>query len=346
MRAVGRYPGRYLRRSIRWSMGFCALIGVALLSGTALGQELDFAPPSLLDQWDEASPRFNLSSCGVEGIECEPVSRGELMSNTRGGKSISGATRYGALLDVPVLIDLDAVECPLPGRIFALGQNTHGEGLSRRFVGDKLVVSNINSLKNITQVGELWWEFPLLHEDLVVRVGKQDINTEFLVMEVADDFVQSSFGLSPSDGLPSYPAQGMGAIVLAQAAEELQIRFGFSDNDISLVILEAELATSSSDSQLPGTIEFGAAYGERLVPVMTGCSSLVRFAPLTLLAPVSRPSKVTLSAHLDELTTDVARLATAIVNPKPVGIATEPSTTGIAFEVATHQLAGLLDTVP
>jgi hypothetical protein len=46
----------------------------------------------------------------------------------------------------------------------------------------------------------------LFDDQVVVRLGKQDLNTEFLVTDLAGDYIQSSFGLSPSAGFPSYPA--------------------------------------------------------------------------------------------------------------------------------------------
>ena len=123
------------------------------------------------------------------GITLEPIYYSELFTNTRGGLSTNDATKYNALLDLAITFDFNAMKVPLPGRFFLLGQNTHGRGLTENFVGDTQTVSNIDSFDNIMQVSEYWWEFSLFDENVAVRLGKQDLNTEFLVMDLASEWV-------------------------------------------------------------------------------------------------------------------------------------------------------------
>jgi porin len=206
------------------------------------------------------------------GILLEPVYYGEVFTNTRGEISASEATRYEALFDLPLTIDFQKMQSPLPGRFFLLAQNTHGQGITEDFVGDTQVISNIDSGDNIAQVSEYWWEFGLLDDDVTVRLGKQDLNTEFLLVEMAEDFIQSSFGLSPSSaGLPTYPDPSMGAVVLGQLTPSLRLKlgiwdgladgggWGFSGNDVILLIGELEYKYSLLDGLLPGVLELGLA---------------------------------------------------------------------------------------
>lgn len=205
-------------------------------------------------------------------VRVEPFYCGEVFSNTRGGRSTKGATRYLGLLDVPVTIDLERLASPLPGTFFLLGQNTHGQGISEEFVGDAQVLSNIDSFRNIAQVSEYWWEFQLFGDDMTVRLGKQDLNTEFLFMELAADFIQSTFGLSPSTAFPTYPDQSAGAVVLVQLAESWQLKagvwdafasgngWGFSGNDSVLAIAEVERPYALAGDRLPGVVAVGAVY--------------------------------------------------------------------------------------
>jgi porin len=207
------------------------------------------------------------------GISLEPVYYGEVFSNTRGGISTRNATRYEALLDLPLTLDFERMHVPLPGNFFLLAQNTHGRGLTEDFVGDTQVLSNIDSFDNIMQVSEYWWELGLFHDEVTVRLGKQDLNTEFLLMDLAEDFIQSSFGLSPSSaGLPTYPDPSMGAVVLGQLTPSLRLKlgiwdgladgggWGFSGNDVILLIGELECKYSLSDGRLPGILDLGIAY--------------------------------------------------------------------------------------
>jgi porin len=206
------------------------------------------------------------------GILAEPVYYGEVFTNTRGGISTDSATRYHGLLELPVALDFEKMQVPVPGEFFLLGQNTHGRGLSEDFVGDTLVLSDIDAFGNVMQVGEYWWQWGLLDGDVTVRLGKQDVNTEFVFMESAVDFIQSSFELTPSAGLPSYPLQSMAGVVLVQLRESLQLKlgvwdafakkesWGISNNEVVLLIGELEYKYALLDGTLPGTLSLGAGY--------------------------------------------------------------------------------------
>ena len=206
-------------------------------------------------------------------ITVEPVYYGEVFTNTRGGIRTSGATQYEGLLDLLFTVDLEQTRMPLPGRFVFLAQNTHGRGLTEDFIGDTQVISNIDSGDNISQISEYWWELGLLDDDVTLRLGKQDVNTEFLLVEMAEDFIQSSFGLSPSSaGLPTYPDPSMAAVLLSQLTNRTRLKlgiwdglasggsWGFSGNDVILLIGELEHKYSLYGGRLPGIFELGLAY--------------------------------------------------------------------------------------
>ena len=216
-----------------------------------------------------------LTKCIAEdrAITVEPVYFGEVFTNTRGGIRTSGATQYEGLLDLLFTVDLEQTRMPLPGRFVFLAQNTHGRGLTEDFIGDTQVISNIDSGDNISQISEYWWELGLLDDDVTLRLGKQDVNTEFLLVEMAEDFIQSSFGLSPSSaGLPTYPDPSMAAVLLSQLTNRTRLKlgiwdglasggsWGFSGNDVILLIGELEHKYSLYGGRLPGIFELGIAY--------------------------------------------------------------------------------------
>lgn len=207
---------------------------------------------------------------GDHGVAVAPVYYGEVMTNTRGGRSTSGATRYLGLLDLPVTLDFEKMGCPVPGRFFLLGQTTHGEGLTDNFVGDTLVVSNNDSFVNITRVGEYWWEGSVFDDAVRVRLGKQDVNTEFLLIETAEDFIQSTFGMSPSTAFPTYPDQSMAAVVLLELSDSWHARAGIwsafssggnwggSGNDSLFVVGELQYSYALFSGRLPGKLTLAA----------------------------------------------------------------------------------------
>ena len=206
------------------------------------------------------------------GISIEPVYYGEVFTNARGGLSTNDATQYQALFDLPLTVDFAKMQVPVPGKFFLLAQNTHGRGLTEDFVGDTLVLSDIDSFHNIMQVSEYWWEFGLLDDSVIVRLGKQDVNTEFLFMDLAVDFIQSTFELTPSATLPTYPAPSMAAVALVKLDESLRLKFGLWDalarggswgisgNDTVLVVGELEYRYAFFDGVFPGTLALGAGY--------------------------------------------------------------------------------------
>ena len=61
----------------------------------------------------------------------------------------------------------------------------------------------------------------MLDDNVTVRVGKQDVNSEFFFIDLATDFIQSTFGLSPSTAFPTYPDPSMAAVVLLQLHERM-----------------------------------------------------------------------------------------------------------------------------
>ena len=106
---------------------------------------------------------------------------------------------------------------------------------------------------------------------MTVRLGKQDLNTEFVYIDLAVDFIQSSFELTPSAGLPSFPDPSMAGVVLMQLKDSLQLKvgvwdalasggsWGFSGNDTVVVIGELEYKYALHEGQLPGIIALSAA---------------------------------------------------------------------------------------
>ncbi len=219
-----------------------------------------------------------IASTGGDGIRVEPIYIGEVFSNTRGGLNTNDATRYLGQLNLAISLEGAAVSRSLPGQFHLLAQNTHGQGLTTNFVGDTQVVSNIDAYRNIMQVSEYWWECSSMDEAITFRLGKQEFNTEFLAIDTASNFVQSTFGLSPSTAFPTYPNQSFGAVLILQLAESWRLKsgvwdafskggnWGFSGNSSAIAAAELEYTYALGNGQLPGIASIGAVYesGERI----------------------------------------------------------------------------------
>lgn len=115
-------------------------------------------------------------------------------------------------LDVAVTLDSEGLGLWKGGKLYVLGQNNHGPGINQA-VGSVTEISNIEAAP-YTQLGEFFFEQNLF--DVVrFRLGKQDANREFGTPRFGGNFINNNFGMLPSSPLPSYPTNGLGAVVVA-----------------------------------------------------------------------------------------------------------------------------------
>jgi len=162
------------------------------------------------------------------GVTIEYIYTGEVFSNTRGGLSTRDATNYRGLFEMVVTADLDEIGLPPGGTLFVYGQNGHGRGITEDFVGDMQTLSNIDA-PEFTQISEYWWQRGMLDELVTVRLGKQDCNAEFAIVDLGGDFVNSSFGFAPTIPMPTYPDPSMAVVTFFQLTEQTVFKAGVWD---------------------------------------------------------------------------------------------------------------------
>jgi porin len=119
-------------------------------------------------------------------------------------------------IDAAITLDLGKLAGWTGATLYALGQNNHGD-LINDHVGSAIGVTNLEAAP-YTQLTELFLEQSLLDDRLKIRVGKQDTNRDFGTPRFGGNFINNNFGMFPNSPLPSYPATGLGAIVIAQPA--------------------------------------------------------------------------------------------------------------------------------
>ncbi|MHB8957589.1 MAG: carbohydrate porin [Pirellulaceae bacterium] len=207
---------------------------------------------------------------GPWGVEY--IYTGETSTNMRGGIRTRDATRYLGLFDLAVTGELDETGFPPGGTVFLLAENSHGRGLTEQYVGDQQVLSNIDGGTPFTQVTEYWWQRSLLEEFITVRLGKQDANAEFAVVELGGDFVNSSYGMHHNIPMPAWPHPSMGVVTQFRIAEPLVLKagvfdgaalggsWGFSGTGETFSIGECEATWSFDDGSFPGDCHVGMWY--------------------------------------------------------------------------------------
>jgi porin len=130
---------------------------------------------------------------------------------------------YRGNVDLVVMLDTEKLELWPCGRFMVYGQHAHGRGVSGR-LAPIVAVSNLEA-EEFTQLSELWLE-QCLGPSVTVRLGKQDANRDFAGPRFAGNFINSSYGASPSVPMPSFPAPGVGAALFVAVTDSLGARGG------------------------------------------------------------------------------------------------------------------------
>lgn len=232
------------------------------------GQLSHALPPEVSRAEDAATGIFADYLHGQDPIAAKYAYIGEVFTNTRGGRSTRRAVDYMGVFDVALDLDLERLGCFAGGELFVYAQEIHGRGITERYVGDFQVLSNIDAPDRM-QVSEYWWQRGFFDGRLTVRLGKQDANTEFAVVDAAVDFIQSSYGFHPTIPMPSYPDSSMAAVGQLQLSETVGFacgvfdglpdgrNWGFSNSGVTFSIYELETQWELFHEQLPGALHGG-----------------------------------------------------------------------------------------
>ena len=181
-----------------------------------------------VEEPEEAPGLLGYALHGRGGVAVEYVYTGEVMNNMRGGLNTRKATEYRGNFDLTVTTDLDRLGFFPGGTFFIYGQNGHGRGLTEGHVCDCQTLSNIDA-PDFAQVSEYWWERSLGDGPITVRLGKQDTNTEFAVVDLGGDFINSSFGFAPNIPLVTFPDPSAAVVTFFQLTEWLNFKVGVWD---------------------------------------------------------------------------------------------------------------------
>jgi len=132
-----------------------------------------------------------------------------------------------------------------------------------------------------TQISEIWYEQLLLDNKLRVKIGKIDANSEFAAPDNSGEFLNSSYGVSPTVlGIPAYPDAAFGANAFIYPTRNWYLGVGIYDgsaqngrltgsygpaglwhDDSSLFsIAEVGYRWVCADNTLPGHVGVGVTY--------------------------------------------------------------------------------------
>jgi len=156
--------------------------------------------------------------------------------------SVSGGVRTGAIytgrLDLGTTIDLEKVAGWTGATFHANMYQIHGDGLSRDYIGNLMLVSGVEALP-ATRLYELWIEQALAGGKVAVRVGQQASDVEFIDSAYDDIFVNSALGWPGITGInlpaggPSPPLAVPGIRVKAELSDRITAYLALFDGDAS-----------------------------------------------------------------------------------------------------------------
>jgi porin len=170
----------------------------------------------------EGSPEGWLEA---HGISAELVSKADVLSRVRGGLSRSHAPRYRGHLDLVTTFDTGKLGLWSGGTVVLVAQNGHGRGVSEGDVGDVQALSNIDA-HSFTQMSEWFLEQTLAGERLRVKVGRQDAAVDFGLVDFGAEFLNSSFGVIPTNPLPTFPDPAVGLSAFVDVTSEISVGAG------------------------------------------------------------------------------------------------------------------------
>ncbi|MDH3337505.1 MAG: carbohydrate porin [Gammaproteobacteria bacterium] len=172
-----------------------------------------------------------MSSVSSADTNLEVYYTGELLHNAKGG--IDTGSAYLSDAGLTIESGLDALFGGSGAKIFAYLLWNNGSTFSDRYVGDLQVVSNIDAARAV-RVYELWYQ-QTVADNLSLRFGLYDLNSEFDVIESASLFLNSShgvgaeFGQSGLNGPSIFPVTSLSVRLETSIGESGSLRYALLD---------------------------------------------------------------------------------------------------------------------
>ena len=171
------------------SWGLVAMLAMVVVCLNSPGANAEDAkPPSTLGLLTTSGLNDAFAKLG---IQFNVTYIGETLGNASGGVRQGGV--FTGRLDLGTDIDLDKMMGWTGARFHANVFQINGQGLSRDYVGNLMLVSNIEALTS-TRLYEAWIEQLLLNNRIAIRVGQQAADVEFFDSLYDDVFINSSVG--------------------------------------------------------------------------------------------------------------------------------------------------------
>jgi len=206
---------------------------------------------------------------------------GDFASNLRGGKRTGSL--YLGMANLNIGFETKNIGLWNGGEFFVNGAATHGGTPSEKLFGDFQVASNIEAGNHI-YLHELWYKHAF--GSFQLKLGLQDLNTEFVTSDNASLFINSSFGIpsliSSNIPIPIFPLTALGILGRYEIDENVVVRaavfdglpesFDYNQHNLNWklrgedgTVIFTELKYGITIQNLPGTLKAGYYYHSHLI---------------------------------------------------------------------------------
>ncbi len=183
----------------------------------------------VMEDWDE-----QLDDLSKHGIAFQLSYTGSFMNHMYGG--FRRGTNWQGLLDFSTLVDLEKV-------VGWHGAYFHAEGIwvqgqspsSVDYVGNINEVSNIQGMAATGRVYHVWLQQKLWGEKLRLTFGLKTLDTDFMISNSANLFINSAFGpiqtWNMNFAAPVYPVAAPGFLAELEVNKQYELQLGVYDGN-------------------------------------------------------------------------------------------------------------------
>ena len=163
-------------------------------------------------------------------FNCEFSYKGDFMSIVNGG--IETGEFYLGMITVQLSLNTEDNKLWRGGEFNILGASTHGDEPSANNIGDFQVASNIEAGPH-TYLQEAWYRHSF--NKIRIKLGLQDLNSEFAVTRNAQNLINSSFGipstLANNIPAPIFPLTSLGVVICWDVTPEILLQASLHDGE-------------------------------------------------------------------------------------------------------------------
>ena len=272
------------RRILRVTCAIAALLLAPRVAAAADVEDSLWTRDTLTGDW--GGLRTSLRTMGIQfGLQ----EQSEVWSNMSGG--LRRGDTYVGLTNMNMALDLEKLAGWTGARFYVSAYQIHGRGPTANLVSNLQPVSNLEATRD-TKLYQAFIEQTLFNGALVIRLGQEGANDQFMNSQYATLFLNSSFGFPPlaaltlPSGAPNYPLaapfvrvqyQPTSQITLAGAVfsgdpappgaqPDPQLRdaggtaFRLNDHMLAFAELWYRINQEDGATGLPGTYKLGAWY--------------------------------------------------------------------------------------